>query len=341
MRPVLRIHIQLVTILGWGVALAVLARGGTSSGFGIEWADQGFWILATLAILGELVPFRVPFRHEAQEVTLSTTFVLAILFMFGLPAAIAIQAAGSLLSDALQRKRSWKAAFNVGQYTLSWTAAALLVGLLNGGDMPQIRSFGVWPLTAVLLAGATFFVVNSTLIGTAIALATDVPVGIYLRRGFGFHASTALVLSSLAPVVIVLTNQHAWLVPLLLLPIAAVHKSARISLDMEHQARHDPLTGLANRIAFQEWITDTLAEDDQIGLDVMIVDLDTFRDVNDTLGHEIGDRLLRLVAQRLTEEFSDATASLARLGADEFAVASEARCSTSGASLIDRITNAL
>src|SRR3954447_18426606 len=142
MRPVLRIHIQLVTILGWGVALAVLARGGASSGFGIEWADHGFWILATLAILGELVPFRVPFRHEAQEVTLSTTFVLSILFMFGLPAAIAIQAAGSLLSDAAQRKPWWKAAFNVGQYTVSWTAAAFAVGLVGGTGLRDLASFG-------------------------------------------------------------------------------------------------------------------------------------------------------------------------------------------------------
>src|SRR3954454_7104830 len=157
MRPVLRIHIQLVTILGCAVALAILARGGTSAGFGIEWADHGFWILATLAILGELVPFRVPFRHEAQEVTLSTTFVLAILFMFGLPAAIAIQAAGSLVSDTVHRKPWWKAAFNVGQYTVSWTAAAFTVGLVGSAGLAEITSFDPERLAAVVIAGTAFF----------------------------------------------------------------------------------------------------------------------------------------------------------------------------------------
>jgi diguanylate cyclase (GGDEF)-like protein len=323
MSPLTRIHISIVTAVGCAAALAIFWRAGPPPGFGIEWSDRAFWVLAGLAILGELVPFRVPFRHEAQEVTLSTTFVLAILFMFGLPAAIAIQAAGSLVSDTVHRKPWWKAAFNVGQYTVSWTAAAFTVGLVGSAGLAEITSFDPERLAAVVIAGTAFFLVNNTIIGVVIASATGSPVAKYLRRDFLFHASTALVLSSLAPVVIVLATKHAWLVPLLLLPIGAVHKSARISLTMEHQAHHDGLTGLPNRLAFHEWVDDVLTQEAGVRLDVMVLDLDAFKDVNDTLGHEIGDRLLRLVADRLAHEFSDGLVIVTRLGADEFAIAAQ------------------
>lgn len=86
-------------------------------------------------------------------------------------------------------------------------------------------------------------------------------------------------------------------------------------------AHHDDLTGLQNRLAFRTQITDALR---QIGTDggqiaLLFLDLDRFKDINDTLGHPVGDQLLRDVAKRLSACVRKCD-SVARLGGDEFAI---------------------
>ena len=91
--------------------------------------------------------------------------------------------------------------------------------------------------------------------------------------------------------------------------------------DAQHRALHDPLTGLANRAMFQERLTQALESlsksSDPIAL--LALDLDRFKQVNDTLGHEAGDELLKQVSVRLTDLLRD-TDTLARLGGDEFVI---------------------
>jgi diguanylate cyclase (GGDEF)-like protein len=117
----------------------------------------------------------------------------------------------------------------------------------------------------------------------------------------------------------------------------------RQSADNAYQARHDSLTGLPNRHAFYEAVERAIAE----GLGggprtaVMIIDLDRFKEVNDTLGHHSGDILLRQAAERLNEALRDADL-LARLGGDEFAVLLPAVTSVDQATQVaDRIRAAL
>ncbi len=87
------------------------------------------------------------------------------------------------------------------------------------------------------------------------------------------------------------------------------------------EAMRDSLTGLCSRALFQERVTATLASSDDglPGYAVMLIDLDRFKAVNDTLGHPVGDALLRLVAKRLRSVMRQDDA-IARLGGDEFAV---------------------
>jgi diguanylate cyclase (GGDEF)-like protein len=99
--------------------------------------------------------------------------------------------------------------------------------------------------------------------------------------------------------------------------------SARLSNDylvdeLETQAQRDALTGLPNRLAFEVALTACLADPEQIGAVVMI-DLDRFKEINDSLGHETGDQLLIDVAQRL-RGVTRATDMVARFGGDEFAL---------------------
>jgi diguanylate cyclase (GGDEF)-like protein len=89
----------------------------------------------------------------------------------------------------------------------------------------------------------------------------------------------------------------------------------------DFQARHDDLTGLPNRRYFSDHLSDCLATAKTTGASkaVLFVDLDNFKTVNDALGHDRGDKLLREVAAQLNESVRDSD-FVARLGGDEFAV---------------------
>lgn len=91
----------------------------------------------------------------------------------------------------------------------------------------------------------------------------------------------------------------------------------RFQQRMEHLARHDPLTGLANRLFLEEQFESFLLNHPEFS--VLFLDLDNFKLINDTDGHSIGDELLRAVAQRLQTAIQP-TDVLVRLGGDEFLV---------------------
>jgi len=91
---------------------------------------------------------------------------------------------------------------------------------------------------------------------------------------------------------------------------------------LEHQALHDALTGLPNRVLLQDRAQQAihhLRRIGQGGLALLIMDLDGFKEINDTLGHPIGDGLLQQLAERMRREVRDSD-TVARLGGDEFAV---------------------
>jgi len=91
--------------------------------------------------------------------------------------------------------------------------------------------------------------------------------------------------------------------------------------ELLHQAHHDPLTGLPNRVLLYRHLTDTLREaPDGARIGVCFLDLDEFKTINDTLGHGSGDRLLVAIADRLRGCVSGAGHFVARAGGDEFVV---------------------
>ena len=100
-------------------------------------------------------------------------------------------------------------------------------------------------------------------------------------------------------------------------------------------AEFDPLTGLANRRAFVAALERAIADSHRRGsrVAVLYLDLDHFKDVNDTLGHPAGDRLLEAVAQRLGKNLR-ASDMVARFGGDEFAVLMSSLSDPSDAGLL-------
>ena len=93
---------------------------------------------------------------------------------------------------------------------------------------------------------------------------------------------------------------------------------ARATDALRHQAKHDALTGLANRTVVETTVEAALLNLDEKQLVLVVADLDRFKEINDTLGHPTGDRVLRVLAGRLSTELPDLEV-VARLGGDEFA----------------------
>ena len=98
----------------------------------------------------------------------------------------------------------------------------------------------------------------------------------------------------------------------------------RAEKELAHQALHDPLTGLANRMLLIDRLTQALARSERRrrSVAVMFLDLDRFKVINDSLGHEIGDQVLVCVADRL-RSFLRPEDSASRLGGDEFVILCE------------------
>lgn len=108
--------------------------------------------------------------------------------------------------------------------------------------------------------------------------------------------------------------------PAVLVSTHDVTRRVALEEQLREQASHDPLTGLANRNLFAERINEELSSrPDAAHLAVLLLDLDGFKTVNDSLGHSSGDQVLVTVAQRLTSCLRPGDTA-ARLGGDEFAV---------------------
>jgi diguanylate cyclase (GGDEF)-like protein len=137
-----------------------------------------------------------------------------------------------------------------------------------------------------------------------------------------WEETTQLVWRSVITVaaVIIVIALLAWL-----LLYRTVHRASTAlttqAQENERLALHDALTGLPNRRLLQERLDRAIVASERSGknLALMILDVDRFKEVNDTLGHDRGDALLQEVAQRLTEVVRDAD-TVSRLGGDEFAV---------------------
>ena len=102
-----------------------------------------------------------------------------------------------------------------------------------------------------------------------------------------------------------------------LMALAVEHN--RLYQRLIYQANHDPLTGLANRTALQHWLSKVLKEQKRYPTPgaYMLIDLDYFKNVNDSLGHHVGDILLKDVAKRLKNIVRESDV-LCRVGGDEF-----------------------
>jgi diguanylate cyclase (GGDEF)-like protein/PAS domain S-box-containing protein len=116
----------------------------------------------------------------------------------------------------------------------------------------------------------------------------------------------------------------------------------QVEQNIARMARHDSLTDLPNRLLFREKMAEGLARVESRGeaMAVLCLDLDNFKTINDTLGHPIGDTLLRAVAERLRAVVSPDD-TIARLGGDEFAILQAATSPYAAEALAGRVVDVL
>ncbi|HWH33157.1 MAG TPA: bifunctional diguanylate cyclase/phosphodiesterase [Egibacteraceae bacterium] len=274
------------------------------------------WLFAFFVLLGELVPVHVLRRGDGGETTIATPFALGLLVTAGVVDATVILAASTVVAGMVRQKPWGELAASAARYGLGLAAAGAAFELLHGRTFD---SFGrVDELLAITLAAGVFFLVEHTLRARHLALTRGGTVADRLRRDAAFQLAIVASQLAMTPVAALAAQRSVWMVPLLLVPAVAVHRSANLSLEREQEALHDPLTRLPNRGLFHLRVEEALEVADG-PVAVLFLDLDRLREVNDTLGHHIGDRLLQQVGPRLRAVLGPAV-TVGRIGGDEFAV---------------------
>jgi diguanylate cyclase (GGDEF)-like protein len=207
--------------------------------------------------------------------------------------------------------------------TLPSSLAAAMSGGLVFYDELEIAAFRTnvdLPFDTRPAAGASApMVANGELIGALVVLVNDRPERL-LR-----HTSLGEALRGLSG------------------QAAVAIRNARLVDQIRHQALHDGLTGLPNRTLVLDRLEQALARSKRDGTAVsaLFIDLDGFKEINDTLGHAAGDRLLVALADRLRVTLRDSD-TLGRLGGDEFVVVAEGASLSAGPQAIaERILEVL
>lgn len=303
---------------GWTLLAIALYQVATTS---LVTGGAPLAMSATLLVALELLPLVQGRGHDPQGVVMSTAFVCSMLVMWGPWPAIVMVSIAAAAADLRAKKVWWKAVFNVGQYSASVWAAYLVIWF--AGPRPSLAHplprFHIGDLGWIVGVWVVYFTVNLVIVTGAVSYPGSFWKDLF--EDFWHYTVITFAVLGLSPVIVVVA-QNAWLMlPPLLIPLLLLYAMAQLSLEKEHEAGHDALTGLPNRATMHFALTNELTQrhTDTHRLGLLLIDLDHFKEVNDTLGHHVGDELLVRVAARLTKAVR-AEDHVARLGGDEFAV---------------------
>jgi diguanylate cyclase (GGDEF)-like protein len=291
------------------------------------------WIVA-IAIVDMLpVPTPVGFPFS-----LSFPLQLSVALIYPAPVAGVVALLGS--SDAREFRR--QIPFLQGVWNRSQIAWSVVIESLLFHQLGSLKSpwFGLGP--AVLLCALVGYAVNTLLVARYLHIRTGQPtLGILRQMHVGVFGEFVLSYMGLALFAVIVATTFVrigpWSIAVFIAPLAFARQmftrtqslqEATVELEARqqenaYQALHDALTDLPNRALFQSNLRETIESrskrDGHELVAVMLMDLDHFKEINDTLGHHFGDLLLQEIGPRLSTVLRDEDL-LARLGGDEFGI---------------------
>ncbi|AVH56337.1 MULTISPECIES: putative bifunctional diguanylate cyclase/phosphodiesterase [Streptomyces] len=298
------------------------------------------WSLAVLTgvIVGHLVALG---RARGLGGTGSgSALTLAVLLLYGWVPAGMVSLTVVVLVGVARRNR-WRQGVLHGAADILGIGAGALV-LAACRRFPSVESPWnpeTWTFSAapqVALVAAVYLAVPRALLWYLHApRTTGLPT--VARTALVRQGLLAVALLGIAPLICVVAVAQPLLLPLFSIPLIALDSTLWIARARAEEQLRDPLTGLPNRQWLLERTWAALDDAERIGARsaLMLIDLDRFRSVNDTLGHLAGDRLLLQIADRLRLALPRG-AEAARLGGDEFAVLLPVADSTTSATRVAR-----
>ncbi len=282
----------------------------------------GAIIFAAAATAAEFKP--VPLDEQGSRmVSLSFVFLLAAQLLFGWELAVLGAVVAILVVGYAEGAPHLRRGFNAATYALAVLASALPAYML--GLHPSSFDPSASDSLALLafLGGGMYVMVNLTLVSTAIALSTDEDVRWVLMQNVRHSGPVFLIMAFIAGLAASLWLIRPDLELLLAGPLFALvlfqryaHRSALATRDAET----DALTGLGNHRGFHTDLREVLelASFTRTPVTLCLVDLDSFKSINDRFGHPAGDQVLKTVAGILGREVGAAHSY--RIGGEEFAV---------------------
>lgn len=303
-----------IVLIGYAALLLETPQLDLSGPQGLD----GFLILAGLVLLADLYPLVPWMRDVRASVTFawSAALSLAAVLVYGPAAAVLFLVSG--LTTALSRGagRWWRPVLNMVIFGIVGLAVAGLVDLRDDASgVPTDAQLVFWGFGLAVIV----VVLSGLLLGWSL---TELGVTTWEVQYERFGKTVRIWGVSLitAPLLADLALDGPWALPAMAVIIVSLNHLSRTLFRSTAAARIDPLTGLPNRLTLTRRlsarISRPIAGQPTI---LLLIDLDRFKEVNDTYGHLMGDEVLVMVARRL--QAAAVTADLvARYGGDEFAV---------------------
>ncbi|NJQ08414.1 GGDEF domain-containing protein, partial [Streptomyces lonarensis] len=297
---------------------ALVAALGHATVTGQPWLPPGAagWGLPALAA-ALAAPSLLPAHRAARPSGAVAPLALAGLLLHGPTAALLLTVLPAV-APAVHRSHRRPALIRAACELVAVAAACAVVtpvGLLPAGEAPWTpEQWWSSAVPALLVGGGVHLAVRGVLTTRCLPPSAR-------PAGPARPAPAAAALLSATPLIIVVAAHAPVLLPLFAPALGALDVALRSARARATDRLLDPLTGLPNRRWLLQRTRAALAEAESGGgrCALVLIDLDRFRSVNDTLGHGTGDRLLLEIAERV-ERSAPAGAETARLGADEFAV---------------------
>lgn len=301
-----------------GLALVVVLVGGPALGH--TFAQPELWILLALILVADAYPLSPWLRDIQGQIRIhwSAALLSAVLIGYG-PATLVAFPFVTLIAVISLGGAKWRMVFNVAVVVAEGLAGAAVMQLIWGSFDPAAGPGPTRLLLSGLAVAVVWEVVNVSLISTAQRLSGSSSWWYAAKVG---ARRTVMWLAALttAPLIAQLSYGAPIMLPVVVVVIVAAHHTVALTTRSTAQARTDQLTGLPNRAAVMAVLDHRLGHGFRPSdVTVMLIDLDGFKIVNDTHGHQAGDQLLVEVGGRIRAVVGQ-DSLVGRLGGDEFLV---------------------